>query len=186
MLRRFSSNTRPHIANWIGGKNVEPASNAFMPNINPATTEVINHVPLSNATDVDNAVKAARSSLQCWSETRSSERSATLRQIADLLDARKEDFAYAESIDTGKPLNLARALDISRSAHNFRFFADALDEFAAKKETYVQNSPQRAVHHVMHRPVGVAGLISPWNLPLYLLSWKVLCSPIYFVRCNIF
>lgn len=175
MLRRFCSSTRPHIANWIGGKYVKPVSNAYMQNINPATAEIINYVPLSNAADVDRAVEVARSSLVSWTASKSNERSATLRRIADLLDARREEFAHAESVDTGKPLNLARALDISRSAHNFRFFADTLDDFASKKETYIQKHPQLAVHNIIHRPAGVAGLISPWNLPLYLLSWKVLC-----------
>lgn len=157
------------LSNYIGGELVAPISGRYLDDVEPATGEPFARVPESDATDVGRAVAAAEAAFPGWSRAPATERSRVLLRIAELIDAHLEDLARAESIDTGKPLSLARALDIPRASANFRFFATAI--LHTRTEAHVTD--HTALNYTLRRPRGVAGLIAPWNLPLYLLSWKV-------------
>ncbi|MHC4306121.1 MAG: aldehyde dehydrogenase [Planctomycetota bacterium] len=157
------------VANSINGEFAEPASGLYFDDIDPATGEVCGQVPDSDDRDVHRAVEAAKDAFRAWSETPAAERSQTLLRIADLLEENLDDLARLESIDTGKPLRVARSVDIPRAVANFRFFATAI----LHAKTDAHQTDTRALNFTLRRPRGVAGLISPWNLPLYLFSWKV-------------
>lgn len=157
------------VQNYIDGRLVPAASNATLDNIEPATGQVYSRLPDSYGADVQAAVEAAERAFPAWSRTPAAERSRVLLRIADMIDADVEKFALAESTDTGKPLSLARTLDIPRAAANFRFFATAILHFAS--ESHVTDD--QAINYTLRDPRGVAGLIAPWNLPLYLLTWKI-------------
>lgn len=139
-------------------------------NINPATEEVLGVVSEGGKEEVDRAVRAARRALKGeWGKMPLRERSAILRKIGDLILERKEELAVLESLDTGKPLWLARQVDIPRAAYNFHFFADYMTSVGT--DAYQQDDI--AFHYAIRRPVGVVGLINPWNLPLLLMTWKL-------------
>lgn len=157
------------IPNYIGGRHVEPAGGQYLDKVEPATGQVIARVADGDGRDVDAAVEAAAQAFPAWSRTTAAERSRLLLAVADRIDANLDCLAESESIDTGKPLRLARAVDIPRAAANFRFFATAV--LHAHTETY--RTDGLALNYTLRQPRGVAGLISPWNLPLYLFSWKV-------------
>jgi len=157
------------IANFIGGAFVPPHSGAYFDDINPATTEVIAQIPDSDERDVDDAVRAAKAAFPSWSRTTSAERSNLLLRLADLIEQNLEELARSESIDNGKTLSLAKRLDIPRAVANFRFFATAILHQAS--EAHMTDGA--ALNYTLRQPLGVVGLISPWNLPLYLLSWKI-------------
>ncbi len=153
---------------WVGehanGKALEKIAN-----IGPATGEVIGSLPRSGADEINQAVQAAKKAFPDWSQTTAEIRADFLNRLADQVDANAEALANAESLDQGKPVHLARQMDIARVAKNFRFFASAI-----LQETSMATHPQKGLlNYVLKKPVGVAGLISPWNLPLYLLSWKI-------------
>ncbi len=156
------------LCNYIGGRFVTHSGDQWLDNTEPATGSHICRVPLSDSSDVDAAVAAARSAHPAWGALSHSERADWLDRIADALEARYEDVAALESRDTGKPISLARDVDAQRSVSNFRFFAGMLREH--EEEVFEMAS---ATNYVVHKPVGVGALITPWNLPLYLLSWKV-------------
>ncbi len=156
------------LCNYIGGEFVCHSGNEWMNVVEPATGYRFARVPLSTPQDVDSAVNAARAAQPAWGTLSISERAAWLDRIADSLELRYEDIAALESRDTGKPISLARAVDAHRSIANFRFFAGLLREQGP--ETFEMSD---ATNFVIHKPVGVGALITPWNLPLYLLSWKV-------------
>ncbi|MEY2584613.1 MAG: aminomuconate-semialdehyde/2-hydroxymuconate-6-semialdehyde dehydrogenase [Verrucomicrobiota bacterium] len=157
------------IRNFIDGKFVEPTGGKYLENIEPATGQPYSLVPDSEAQDVELAVAAAEKAFPAWSKTPAADRSSVLLRIADLIERDLEKLARAESIDTGKPLALARSLDIPRAASNFRFFATAI--LHTENEAHVTDGV--AFNYTLRQPRGIAGLISPWNLPLYLLSWKI-------------
>jgi len=157
------------IKNFIDGKLVEPIGGKYLDNVEPATGKSYSQVPDSDARDVDLAVAAADKAFSEWSQRPTAERSKILLRVADLIERDLEKLARAESIDTGKPLSLARALDIPRAASNFRFFATAI--LHTESEAHVTDNV--AFNYTLRQPRGIAGLISPWNLPLYLLSWKI-------------
>ena len=157
------------IANYIAGEAAAPASERYLEVLEPATGQPLAQAPDSGAEDVDRAVRAAAAAFPAWAAWHPSERSRILLRIAELIDARLEELARAESLDTGKPLALARALDIPRASANFRFFATAILHSPAEAHF----TGHEAVNYTLRQPRGVAGLISPWNLPLYLLSWKI-------------
>ena len=157
------------IQNFIGGQFVRPKAKRYLDNIEPATGLPYAQVPDSDASDVELAVEAAERAFPQWSRTPADERSRILLRIADLIDRDLEKFARAESIDTGKPLTLARSLDIPRASSNFRFFATAI--LHTENEAHVTDGV--AFNYTLRQPRGIVGLISPWNLPLYLLSWKI-------------
>jgi aminomuconate-semialdehyde/2-hydroxymuconate-6-semialdehyde dehydrogenase len=154
------------IHNFINGKFI--ASDKNLEDINPANGEKIAYSPNSNRKDVDLAVQAADSARESWSALSIGERAFWLGKIADALEIRSEEIASLESLDTGKPISLARAVDASRSVANFRFFGEFAKDF--QQENFEMDD---ATNHVILKPVGIAGLITPWNLPLYLLSWKI-------------
>ena len=155
------------IANFVGGAFV-PTEN-HLDDVNPATEEVIARIPDSDAGDVDGAVVAARAAFPAWSRTPAAERSRLLLALADLIEKNLDELARLESIDNGKTISLARRLDIPRAVANFRFFATAILHQAS--DAHVTDTA--ALNYTLRQPLGVAGLISPWNLPLYLLSWKI-------------
>ena len=157
------------IQNFIDGQFVEPVGGSYLDNIEPATGKPYSLVPDSDGHDVELAVTAAEKAFPAWSRLTAAERSRILLRIADLIDRDLEKFARAESIDTGKPLSLARSLDIPRASSNFRFFATAI--LHTENEAHVMDGV--AFNYTLRQPRGVVGLISPWNLPLYLLSWKI-------------
>ncbi|MDQ3199653.1 MAG: aldehyde dehydrogenase [Verrucomicrobiota bacterium] len=157
------------IQNFIDGQFVAPASGKYLDNIEPATGKPYSLVPDSDEQDVERAVVAAEKAFGEWSRLPVAERSRILLRIAELIDRDLEKFARAESVDTGKPLSLARSLDIPRASSNFRFFATAI--LHTENEAHMMDGV--AFNYTLRQPRGVVGLISPWNLPLYLLSWKV-------------
>lgn len=157
------------IRNFIDGQFVAPAGGKYLENIEPATGQAYSLVPDSDGTDVEEAVAAAEKAFPGWSRTPVAERSRIILRIAELIDRDLDKFARAESIDTGKPLTLARSLDIPRASSNFRFFATAI--LHTENEAHVMDGV--AFNYTLRQPRGVVGLISPWNLPLYLLSWKI-------------
>lgn len=157
------------LENFIGGRFVEPTSGEYLENVDPATGQVYAHIPDSDQRDVARAVEAAETAFPMWSHTPAAERSKFLLRIADLIESNLEKLSHAECVDSGKPIALARTLDIPRAAANFRFFATAI--LHTHSEAHLTDG--RAINYTLRQPRGVAGLISPWNLPLYLFSWKV-------------
>lgn len=161
--------TKDRIVNFIGGQQREPESGQFLDNVEPATGKTYSIVADSDERDVEAAVSAAEAAFPEWSRTPSTQRCKILLRLADLIEANLEALARAETIDNGKPITLSRELDIPRAAANFRFFATAILHFAS--ESHVTDG--LALNYTLRQPRGVCGLISPWNLPLYLLTWKV-------------
>ncbi len=159
----------PRIQNFIDGQLVEPIGGRYLDNIEPATGKPYSEVADSDAHDVDLAVAAAEKAFRDWSKKPAADRSTILLRIANLIERDLEKFSRAESIDTGKPIALARSLDIPRAIANFRFFATAI--LHTESEAHITDNV--AVNYTLRQPRGIAGLISPWNLPLYLLSWKI-------------
>lgn len=157
------------LKNYIGGQYVEPSTGKYMENFNPSTGEAYSLIPDSDARDINAAVDAAKEAYPWWSSRTKQQRAQVLYSIADHLERRAEEFAWAETKDQGKPLTLAHETDMVRAVANFRFFAGAIlhhQEEATQMDANGYNFSQRT-------PLGVAGLISPWNLPLYLLTWKI-------------
>src|SRR5256714_5725251 len=161
--------TLVRVRNFINGEFVEPIGGKYLDNIEPATGRPYSQVADSDTRDVDLAVAAAEKAFAGWSQTSAADRSRILLRIADLIERDLEKLARAESIDTGKPLSLAQTLDIPRAASNFRFFATAI--LHTESEAHITDNV--AFNYTLRQPRGIAGLISPWNLPLYLLSWKI-------------
>lgn len=157
------------LANFINGQFVEPKNGKYLDNYDPATGQVYSLLPDSDDLDVVAAVQAANQAFQKWSKTTVEERSALLMKIADLIDQKADELARAESRDVGKPLSLARELDIPRAAKNFRYFAGHM----LHRHEMATDMNGDAINYTVRDPLGVAGLISPWNLPLYLLTWKI-------------
>ncbi len=157
------------IKNYINGELVGPAEGRYLDNFDPATGQVYSKVPDSGGVDVERAVDAAGHAFSAWSRMSTAKRSDILLKIADLIEANADRLARAECIDNGKPLSLARSLDIPRAATNFRFFATRI--LHAQSESHAMD--YSAINYTLRRPRGVAGIISPWNLPLYLFTWKV-------------
>ncbi|MBK9380230.1 MAG: aldehyde dehydrogenase [Chitinophagaceae bacterium] len=158
-----------HLENYIGGHLIAPLSGNFIDNINPATGEVVGQIPDSHKKDVDAAVQAAKLAFPDWSTSPVEERFKILNRIAELIDAHLEELALAETNDNGKPLWLSRQVDIPRASANFRFFATGIMHFSAESH----NMEDKAVNYTLRQPIGIVGCISPWNLPLYLFTWKI-------------
>ena len=153
------------INNFIDGKFTAPIEERMMDNFNPADGKHIATIPRSSTTDVAAAVLSANKALPQWSALTILERADWLDKIADALEEIKEEIAQTESLDTGKPISLARSTDATRSISNFRFFA----EFARSQKPLVFEMSD-ATNYVHTSPLGIVGLITPWNLPLYLLT----------------
>ena len=157
------------ILNYINGSLVPPVNGGFIANENPAEGKVYSQVPDSDAADVDRAVDAAKKAFAKWSTMPVETRSAVLQKIADLIDRDLDKLGLAESIDNGKPVKLAKTLDIPRASANIRFFATGAIHFSS--EAHVTGN--EAINYTTRTPIGVAACISPWNLPLYLFTWKI-------------
>jgi len=157
------------ILNYIHGQFTEPNSRNYLDNINPCEGKVYSKLPDSDRKDVNQAAHAARLAFPGWSAMPVQKRSNILLKIADLIDRDLEKLALAESIDNGKPLALAKELDIPRASANIRFFATAILHFSSEAHL----SDNEAVNYTTRGPLGVVGCISPWNLPLYLFTWKI-------------
>jgi aminomuconate-semialdehyde/2-hydroxymuconate-6-semialdehyde dehydrogenase len=153
---------------FIAGNFRPPHSGRHIEDFEPATGATLARVPAGDATDVAAAVEAAKAAFAEWSRVPVTGRAAILDHIADLIEAELETYAAVESRDTGKPIRLARSLDIPRAIANFRFFAGA-----ARHDESAFHPMEQAINYTLRRPIGVVGLITPWNLPIYLLSWKV-------------
>ena len=157
------------IANYINGKLIGPNSNSYIDNYNPATGQVYSLIPDSNEEDVKTAIESAKNAFPSWSKLKNSERSNWLEKISNSINDRLDKLALAESIDNGKPLKLAKAVDIPRARDNFKFYATAIQHYASESHY----TSEGMINFTLRKPVGVAACISPWNLPLYLFSWKI-------------
>ena len=157
------------IKNYINGKLVESSSGNYIDNYNPASGKVYSLVPDSNEDDINAAVLAANTAFQSWSKTSKKYRSDLLMRLASKIEDYSEELIIAESRDNGKPEALARLVDIPRASENFRFFATAILHFSSE----LHDMDGRALNYTLREPIGVAACISPWNLPLYLLTWKI-------------
>ncbi len=157
------------IQNFINGELVAPVSGAYIDNINPAIGEVYSLIPDSDERDVELAVNAARNAFPNWSTMSKDKRSAILVRLSELIQSRLEEFAIAESIDNGKPVSLSRTVDIPRAVSNFHFYATGILHNSTESHA-MENT---ALNYTLRTPIGVAGCISPWNLPLYLFTWKI-------------
>lgn len=158
------------VLNYINGQFQPALSGATLENIDPATGRVYGSLPQSNERDIEQAYDAAIQAFGAWRETTLEQRSAILYRIADLIEENLEELAKAESIDSGKPLLLAKTVDIPRASSNFRFFAHALTQFSSEAHESVGKN---SINFTLRHPIGVVGCISPWNLPLYLFTWKI-------------
>ncbi len=157
------------IQNYIDGKLVDPKTNEFLENYAPATGELFSRTPNSTSADVELAVQAAQKAFPAWSRMSISDRSRCLHKLANLIDENLEELAQCETLDTGKPIKLSRSVDIPRASANIRFFASAIVNFSS--ESHIMEG--EAVNYTRRAPIGVVGCISPWNLPLYLFTWKI-------------
>ncbi len=158
-----------HLENFIGGNFIGPLSGKFIDNINPATGEMFCQIPDSNEKDIEVAVTAAKKAFPQWSVTPTEERFKILNKIASLIDEHLDELAIAETLDNGKPLWLSKRVDIPRASSNFRFFATGIMHFSAESHTM----EDKAINYTLRQPIGIVGCISPWNLPLYLFTWKI-------------
>lgn len=161
--------TNGPILNFIHGEFVPALSKKTLDNYEPATGAVYTTLPASDAADVEKAVQSCVQAFPAWSALSSLERFQYLNRIANLIEENLSELARAESIDNGKPQSLAKLVDIPRSAANFRFFAGAIMQ--ATGESY--QTDDNTFNYVLRHPLGVVGCISPWNLPLYLFTWKI-------------
>jgi len=159
-----------NIQNYINGIFHNPLQNEWIDNYNPSNGEIYGQIPNSSKDDVENAFIAAKSAFASWSQTTLEERSRIMIKISDLIEKNLDRLAEAESKDNGKPIWLAKLIDIPRASSNFRFFANAITQFASESHESVG---QNAINYTLRQPIGVVGCISPWNLPLYLFSWKI-------------
>ena len=157
------------VFNFIDGQFRPPCSGRYLPDVDPATGQVIAEIAESGPEDVDAAVAAASRAFASWRRTPAEERSRLLIRVAELIEENFDELARLESEDSGKPISLARRMDVPRAILNFRFFATAI----LHAETPCHVTDDRALNYTIRQPLGVAGLISPWNLPLYLLTWKI-------------
>lgn len=158
------------ILNYIKGSYREPTTGEWLDNYNPSTGAVYSQIAKSSSEDIEHAYEAARDAFTSWSNTTIEQRSTILLKIADLIEANLDRLAEAEAKDNGKPLRLAKAVDIPRASANFRFFGNAITQFASEAHESVGTN---TMNFTLRNPIGVVGCISPWNLPLYLFTWKV-------------
>lgn len=157
------------LLNFINGEYCEPINGKFIDNYEPATGKVYSLIPDSDANDVEKAVEAAEKAFPVWSSMSIEERSAILVRLSEGIERRMDEFVAAESKDNGKPVTLAAHVDIPRAVSNFHFFATAILHYASESH-YMEGV---GVNYTLRKPIGIVGCISPWNLPLYLFSWKI-------------
>ncbi|CAN5376557.1 aldehyde dehydrogenase [soil metagenome] len=157
------------IENYINGELIAPISGEFLDNYNPATGEVYSLIPDSDERDVERAVEAAKKAFPVWSKMSAEQRHDILMRVSALIERDLDELAEAESVDNGKPKSLAKAVDIPRAVSNFKFYATAAMHTSSEAHEMVG----QAINYTLRQPLGVVGCISPWNLPLYLFSWKI-------------
>jgi aminomuconate-semialdehyde/2-hydroxymuconate-6-semialdehyde dehydrogenase len=167
------------LENYIGGEMIAPASGAYLDNYNPATGEIYSLIPDSDETDVERAVEAARKAFPAWSKMSAEARHDCLMRVSNLIERDLDTLAEAESVDNGKPLSLAKSVDIPRAVSNFKFYATA----AMHTATEAHQTVGQAINYTLRQPLGVVGCISPWNLPLYLFTWKI--APALAAGCTV-
>jgi aminomuconate-semialdehyde/2-hydroxymuconate-6-semialdehyde dehydrogenase len=167
------------IKNYIDGQLIEPVAGNYLDNIEPATGSTYSVLPDSDSADVELAVVAARKAFDGWSKLSAEDRSKYLLRIADIIESKSDTLAEAESRDNGKPVSLARSVDIPRASANFRFYATAALHVANESH----DTAGQAINYTLRQPAGIAGCISPWNLPLYLFTWKI--APALAAGCTV-
>jgi aminomuconate-semialdehyde/2-hydroxymuconate-6-semialdehyde dehydrogenase len=167
------------LKNYINGQLTGPVSKKYFDNFDPSTGQVYSQIPDSDEQDVEDAYRAAKAAFKEWSVTSKEKRSQYLLKIAALIEKNLDKLALAESIDNGKPLKLAKTVDIPRAAANFHFYGTAILHYASESHSMEET----AINYTLRQPVGVAGCISPWNLPLYLFSWKI--APALAAGCTV-
>lgn len=171
------------IENYIGGEMVSPASGEYLDNFDPSCGQVYSVAPDSDDRDVHLAVEAAAAAFPGWSATSPETRHDTLMRLVGLIERDLESLALAESIDNGKPVSLARTVDIPRAVSNFKFYATASMHTATEAHETVTGNNGHAINYTLRHPLGVVGCISPWNLPLYLFTWKI--APALAAGCTV-
>lgn len=159
-----------NIQNFINGQFSDPLEGEWLDNVCPADGTSIGRIPNSSKKDIDLAVQSAQAAFASWSNSDLDTRSRILLTIADLIVSNLQTLAEAESQDSGKPLSLALSVDIPRAASNFRFFAHAITQFSSESHESVGHD---VINYTLRQPLGVVACISPWNLPLYLFTWKI-------------
>ncbi len=164
----FDSTQPITIKNYINGTLIDAHNGSILTTINPSKGTLLGTLPDSDEVDVATAYQAAAQALAGWKNTSVEARSEIMYKIAALIDAHQESLALAESLDNGKPISLARRIDIPRAAANMRFFAQAITQFASESHHSVE-----CLNYTLRQPIGVVACISPWNLPLYLFTWKI-------------
>ena len=157
------------ILNYIGGEWHEPLNNQWLDNVDPSRGKVYAQIPDSGKADIDLAVRAAEKAFPGWSAMSAKERSEIMLRISELIEQKLPELAAAESLDNGKPLKLAQTVDIPRARDNFAFFATAI----LHEESQFHDMGEKGFNYTLRQPIGVVGCISPWNLPLYLFTWKI-------------
>lgn len=162
-------NNYTRIQHYIDGTWCDALDGGTLNNINPATGETIGTIAAGTHRDVESAVAAAQKALPTWQNSKPETRFAILNKLADLIDANLDALALAETTDNGKPLWLSKMVDIPRASSNFRFFATGIMHFSS--ESHIMED--RAINYTARQPIGIVGCISPWNLPLYLFTWKI-------------
>ena len=157
------------LQNFINGTYVPPKNGQYIDNYEPATGQVYALIPDSDEEDVLEAVSAAEKAFPIWSSMLIEERSKILVRLSEGIERNMDEFVQAESRDNGKPVSLAAHVDIPRAVSNFHFFATAITHFASESH----HMEGVGVNFTTRKPIGIVGCISPWNLPLYLFSWKI-------------
>ena len=171
------------IENYVAGELIPPTSGEYLDNFDPATGEVYSQIPDSDERDVQKAVKAANAAFPSWSNTPPEERFEILMRLVGLIERDLKSLALAESVDNGKTIEIAKRLDIPRAASNFRFYATAAMHTANESHDTALGNDARAINYTIRQPLGVVGCISPWNLPLYLFTWKI--APAIAAGCSV-
>lgn len=156
------------LQNFINGEFKNPVNAKFLDNFDPATGAVSGQIPNSDQADIELAVDAAKNAFATWKHTSVETRFKILNRIAELIDENLDQLAEAECRDNGKPLWLCKRVDIPRASSNFRFFATAAMQFSSES-----HAMENGINYTLRNPIGVVGCISPWNLPLYLFTWKI-------------
>ncbi|CEF68719.1 Aldehyde dehydrogenase family 8 member A1 [Strongyloides ratti] len=168
-LLSSNDNEPKKISNFINNQFIE--TNYYIDSINPATGKVWLKVPNSTSNDINNAANIGEEAFKIWKKIPIQKRCELLINVSNIIEDNFEEFAIIESRDQGKPISLAKAIDIPRAIYNFRFFASSI---IGKTTTSTNNMlPVRSINYVKNDSIGIAGLISPWNLPLYLLTFKL-------------
>src|SRR5258708_17985049 len=167
------------IENYIGGELVQSASGEYLDNFDPSIGQVYSLIADSDDRDVHLAVEAANTAFPAWANTSPEDRHDILMRLAALIERDLETLALAESVDNGKAVSLARGVDIPRAVANFKFYATA----AMHTSTNSHETVGQAINYTLRQPLGVVGCISPWNLPLYLFTWKI--APAIAAGCTV-